>query len=127
LTAEQYEAFSNSSGASLEEIHKLPRLKILEETATADFVLDIPEGDCWLVLLNAYEGKPVKVSYDSTEIVPMIDCGHAGGHTLEMEMAEKDMFLILDGVRLAKRGHPGTAQAKKWGSAFAWMGNKRIS
>lgn len=25
-----------------------------------------------------------------------------------------DMFVVVDGVRIAKRGHPGTPQAKTW-------------
>jgi hypothetical protein len=25
-----------------------------------------------------------------------------------------DMFIVFDGIRIAKRGHPGTPQAKQW-------------
>jgi hypothetical protein len=25
-----------------------------------------------------------------------------------------DYFIVLDGVRIARRGHPGTSQAKTW-------------
>lgn len=26
----------------------------------------------------------------------------------------RDLFVVLDGVKIAKRGHPGTAEAKTW-------------
>jgi hypothetical protein len=31
-----------------------------------------------------------------------------------IESDGKDMFVIVDGVKIAKRGHPGTPQAKAW-------------
>ncbi len=39
---------------------------------------------------------------------------------LEMMCDGKDLFLILDGTRIAKRGHPGTPQAKTWVSLGPW-------
>jgi len=26
----------------------------------------------------------------------------------------EDIFIVVDGIRIAKRGHPGTSQAKTW-------------
>ena len=26
----------------------------------------------------------------------------------------KDIFIVVDGIRIAKRGHPGTSQARTW-------------
>jgi hypothetical protein len=34
--------------------------------------------------------------------------------TIEIMRDGADMFVIRDGVRIAKRGHPGTLQAKSW-------------
>jgi hypothetical protein len=34
--------------------------------------------------------------------------------TLEMEFTGDDCFVVFQGVRIAKRGHPGTAWAKTW-------------
>jgi hypothetical protein len=34
--------------------------------------------------------------------------------TLGYERTETDFYLLLDGVRVAKRGRPGTHQAKTW-------------
>ena len=31
-----------------------------------------------------------------------------------MEFTGDDAFIVFDGVKIAKRGHPGTAQAKTW-------------
>jgi hypothetical protein len=33
---------------------------------------------------------------------------------LDYERTETDFYLLLDGVRIAKRGRPGTPQAKTW-------------
>jgi hypothetical protein len=35
-------------------------------------------------------------------------------HALFLDQTGNDLFLILDGVAIAKRGHPGTPQAKTW-------------
>jgi|KBSMisStaDraftv2_1062788.scaffolds.fasta_scaffold2164596_1 hypothetical protein len=32
----------------------------------------------------------------------------------DLEGDGTDLFVIFDGVRIAKRGHPGTAQAGRW-------------
>jgi hypothetical protein len=34
--------------------------------------------------------------------------------TVEMEFTGDDCFVIVHGVRIAKRGHPGTAWARQW-------------
>ena len=34
--------------------------------------------------------------------------------TVRVEMTEADIFVVADGVRIAKRGHPGTPQARQW-------------
>jgi hypothetical protein len=33
---------------------------------------------------------------------------------VEIKSDGQDMFVIVDGVKIAKRGHPGTPQAKTW-------------
>lgn len=33
---------------------------------------------------------------------------------LEFISDGRDLFVVLEGVKIAKRGHPGTAQAKTW-------------
>ena len=33
---------------------------------------------------------------------------------VRVEATDKDIFVFVDGVRVAKRGHPGTAQAGTW-------------
>lgn len=33
---------------------------------------------------------------------------------MEMHFDGDDLFILIDGVRVAKRGHPGTPQAKTW-------------
>jgi hypothetical protein len=110
LSPSQHEAFGNSDDG----IEAIPNPQYFEEaTASADFVLDIPEGDNWLVLVNAYEDKPVKLTYDSATRIVFGDSVNGGG-TLESETTEKDLFLVLDNVRIAKRGHYGTPQAKTW-------------
>jgi hypothetical protein len=35
-------------------------------------------------------------------------------HTVEFETSRNAFFVVCDGVRIAKRGHPGTPQVKKW-------------
>jgi hypothetical protein len=39
-----------------------------------------------------------------------------GQKSLRVEMMNdgKDLYVVADGVKLAKRGHPGTPQAHKW-------------
>jgi hypothetical protein len=34
--------------------------------------------------------------------------------TAEMVGDGQDIFIVVEGVRIAKRGHPGTPQAKSW-------------
>jgi hypothetical protein len=34
--------------------------------------------------------------------------------TCEMKFDGKDVFVIIDGAPIAKRGHPGTRNAKRW-------------
>jgi hypothetical protein len=36
------------------------------------------------------------------------------GRTLEFELTKKNLFIVFDGVKIAKRGLPGTRDAKKW-------------
>jgi len=38
----------------------------------------------------------------------------AAMHTCEVERTERDLFVVLDGVRIAKRGYPGTPEAETW-------------
>jgi hypothetical protein len=33
---------------------------------------------------------------------------------LTIESDDKDIYVVADGVRIAKRGHPGTPQAETW-------------
>jgi hypothetical protein len=33
---------------------------------------------------------------------------------MEMECTGDDLFIVFNGVRIAKRGYPDTAQAKTW-------------
>jgi hypothetical protein len=33
---------------------------------------------------------------------------------LQMQGDGTDLFIVIDGVRIAKRGHPGTAYANTW-------------
>jgi hypothetical protein len=45
--------------------------------------------------------------------------GHWGGWNMrkpkvKIVVADSDIFVIADGVKIAKRGRPGTAQAKTW-------------
>jgi hypothetical protein len=40
--------------------------------------------------------------------------GGQHGRTLEFELTKTNLFVILDGVKIAKRGLPGTRHAKKW-------------
>lgn len=40
--------------------------------------------------------------------------GEQGGHVLELLDTGKNLFLLFDGVKIAKRGKPGTRHAKKW-------------
>jgi hypothetical protein len=35
-------------------------------------------------------------------------------HTGAFETDSKDLFVVFDGVRIAKRGRPGTPQARTW-------------
>jgi hypothetical protein len=35
-------------------------------------------------------------------------------HTLTFEGDGADLFVLLDGLKIAKRGHPGTPQAGTW-------------
>jgi hypothetical protein len=32
----------------------------------------------------------------------------------EMEIDGRDLFIVFDGVRIAKRGQPGTSHARQW-------------
>jgi hypothetical protein len=34
--------------------------------------------------------------------------------TIEVSQDGRDIFVVIDGVRIAKRGHRGTPQAKTW-------------
>jgi hypothetical protein len=34
--------------------------------------------------------------------------------TTGIESDGSDIFVVIDGVRIAKRGHPGTPQARTW-------------
>jgi hypothetical protein len=34
--------------------------------------------------------------------------------TMAIESDGRDLFVVFDGKRIAKRGHPGTPQAKTW-------------
>jgi hypothetical protein len=33
---------------------------------------------------------------------------------MQLERTKDDLFIVLDGVRIARRGHPGTPQAETW-------------
>ena len=44
--------------------------------------------------------------------VPMTEAMQLPGAAIYFD--GKDLFFILDGTRIAKRGHPGTPQAKTW-------------
>jgi hypothetical protein len=35
-------------------------------------------------------------------------------HTCEFEATDHDIFVLLDGVRIAKRGYPNTPEARTW-------------
>jgi hypothetical protein len=35
-------------------------------------------------------------------------------YTCEFEATEDDIFVLLDGVRIAKRGYPNTPEARTW-------------
>ncbi len=35
-------------------------------------------------------------------------------HECAVEITETDMYVVYDGVRIAKRGYPGTPQAETW-------------
>jgi hypothetical protein len=35
-------------------------------------------------------------------------------HTCELEATDDDIFVLLDGVRIAKRGYPNTLEARTW-------------
>jgi hypothetical protein len=37
-----------------------------------------------------------------------------GELTVEMVSDGNDIFVVVDGVKVAKRGHPGTVQANTW-------------
>jgi hypothetical protein len=38
----------------------------------------------------------------------------AAMYTCEFEATEDDIFVLLDGVRIAKRGYPNTPEARTW-------------
>jgi len=38
----------------------------------------------------------------------------AAMHTCEFEATDDDIFVLLDGVRIAKRGYPNTPEARTW-------------
>jgi hypothetical protein len=38
----------------------------------------------------------------------------AAMHTCEFEATDDDIFVLLDGIRIAKRGYPNTPQARTW-------------
>ena len=38
----------------------------------------------------------------------------AAMHTCEFEATDDDIFVLLDGVRIAKRGSPNTLEARTW-------------
>jgi hypothetical protein len=40
--------------------------------------------------------------------------GEQGGHTLELESTGKNLYVLFDGVRIAKRGRPGAKDTGKW-------------
>jgi hypothetical protein len=35
-------------------------------------------------------------------------------HEVRVVSTGKDIFIFCDGIKIAKRGHPGTPQAKTW-------------
>ena len=35
-------------------------------------------------------------------------------HNCELEATDDDIFVLLDGVRIAKRGYPNTLEARTW-------------
>ena len=38
----------------------------------------------------------------------------AAMHNCELEATDDDIFVLLDGVRIAKRGYPNTLEARTW-------------
>lgn len=65
VNAAQYDAFCESDDGS--ELARLS-LRWVEEERAAEFLVDMPDEPCWLILWNAYEDDPVSVEYEITPL-----------------------------------------------------------
>lgn len=107
---QQFERFDSEGAAGYQD---LPRLQFLEDVSEVETVWDASRGSV-LVAVNAYEDRAVRVTYEIAPRTKMERSEGGSARLLEMETTLTDLFLYLDGVKIASRGHPDTPQAGKW-------------